>query len=350
MDFPIFTGTQGHCHIQGIAVDQKKGYIYYSFTTKLIKSTFSGEIVGSVDGLVGHLGCIDFCEADGRVYGSLEYKNDVIGRGVRKALAIEQELEDAFYAAIFDVDRIDRMHMDAQQDGIMTVVYLQDVYEDYKGTGINQKGETVPHRYGCSGIDGMTIGPMFGEKDGKLYLFTAYGIYSETDRSDNDHQILLGYDLSDLKQYEKPLAQMETHRYGPEKKRKLFIYTGNTEYGIQNLEYDAYTNCYFMAVYPGFKTEFPNYHLFAVDASEAPKTERLKGLAEKGEMLTLAAMGKRHEPTGIRGWHFPHGSTGLYAFGDGTYWISEHHTARTGQCSYIYPYVFDEGKGFVLDL
>ena len=71
MKQPIYTGTWGGCHIQGIAVDKKNGYIYYSFTTKLIKATLDGDIVGSVDGLIGHLGCIAFCEADGRVYGSL---------------------------------------------------------------------------------------------------------------------------------------------------------------------------------------------------------------------------------------------------------------------------------------
>ena len=71
MKLPIFTGAWGNCHIQGIAVDLKKGYIYYSFTTKLIKATLDGEVVGSLDGLVGHLGCLAFTEADGCVYGSL---------------------------------------------------------------------------------------------------------------------------------------------------------------------------------------------------------------------------------------------------------------------------------------
>ena len=79
MKHPIFTETWGNCHIQGIAVDKKNGYIYYSFTTKLVKATLDGKIVGSVDGLVGHLGCIAFNEKDGCVYGSLEYKNDIIG-------------------------------------------------------------------------------------------------------------------------------------------------------------------------------------------------------------------------------------------------------------------------------
>lgn len=55
MNQPIYTGTWGGCHIQGIAVDKKNGYIYYSFTTKLVKATLDGEIIGSVDGLIGHL-------------------------------------------------------------------------------------------------------------------------------------------------------------------------------------------------------------------------------------------------------------------------------------------------------
>ena len=60
MKNPIFTGLWGNCHIQGIAVDKNNGFIYYSFTTKLIKATLDGEIVGTVDGLMGHLGCIAF--------------------------------------------------------------------------------------------------------------------------------------------------------------------------------------------------------------------------------------------------------------------------------------------------
>ena len=71
MEGSIFTGYWGNYHIQGIAVDKKGGYIYYSFTTKLVKATLDGKIIGSVDGIVGHLGCIAFNEEDGCVYGSL---------------------------------------------------------------------------------------------------------------------------------------------------------------------------------------------------------------------------------------------------------------------------------------
>ena len=56
----IFSGYHGACHCQGIAVDMQKGYIYYSFTTKLVKSDLHGNIIGSVESLTGHLGCIDF--------------------------------------------------------------------------------------------------------------------------------------------------------------------------------------------------------------------------------------------------------------------------------------------------
>ena len=350
MNYPIFTGTHGNCHIQGIAVDQKKGYIYYSFTTMLIKSTLEGEIVGSVNGLTGHLGCIDFNEEDGRVYGSLEYKNDVIGRGILKALGKEQEIKDAFYIVMFDVDKIDRMDMDAEKDGVMTAVFLKEVYDDFKGTGLNKAGEVVAHKYGCSGIDGTTIGPMPGADDGKQYLFVTYGVYRDESRADNDYQVMLCYDIADWAQYEQPLSQEAMHRNGPAAPtRKFFVFTGNTTYGVQNLEYDAYTNRFLMAVYRGFKPEYPNYDLYAVDATVAPQVQDLQGLNEKGEVLTLAKAGKLHEASGVYGWNFPHGSTGLWAKGDGTYLISENHVGKTGQCSYIYEYAYDEARGFVIN-
>ncbi len=350
MKQPIYTGSWGKCHIQGITVDLKKGFIYYSFTTKLIKATLSGEIVGSVDGLMGHLGCIDFNEEDGRVYGSLEYKNDSIGKGILRALGSGEQLEDAFYIAIFDVDKIDRMDMDAEQDGIMTSVYLKEVALDYNGFGQNRAGERVPHRYGCSGIDGTAFGPMFGAPDdAKQYLFVAYGIYSDLTREDNDHQILLCYDTKDWSRYERPLSQRSMHQNGPAAPDgKFFIYTGNTTYGVQNLEYDASVHAYWMAVYPGKKPTFPNYKLFAADASAAPRKAKLRGLAEEGMLLELKHAGNLDEKSGIYGWQFSHGDTGLFAAGDGTYYISEHHCSEAGQCSFIYQYVWNEKTPFIL--
>ena len=40
----IFSGRYNTGHCQGIAVDLKKGYIYYSFTTCLVKSDLNGNV------------------------------------------------------------------------------------------------------------------------------------------------------------------------------------------------------------------------------------------------------------------------------------------------------------------
>jgi len=351
MNAPVFTGTWGSCHIQGIAVDRKHGFLYYSFTTMLVKAKLDGTVIGSVDGLVGHLGCIAFCEADGCVYGSLEYKNDAIGKGILHKTQSELSFSDAFYLVRFDVEKIDRFHIPAENSDIMTAVYLKEVADDYHGTGLDTDGKTVAHRYGCSGIDGVTFGPIPGqsEADG-MYLYVAYGIYADINRRDNDRQILLCYDPGMWKDYAAPLNQKAMHHKGPiAPLHKYFVYTGNTTYGVQNLEYDAYTNRFLMAVYCGFKPEYPNYDLYAVDAAVAPQVQDLQGLNEKGEVLTLAKAGKLHEASGVYGWNFPHGSTGLWAKGDGTYLISENHVGKTGQCSYIYEYAYDEARGFVIN-
>ena len=350
MKQPIFTGSWGKCHIQGSAVDEEHGYIYYSFTTKLVKSTLDGKIVGCVDGLMGHLGCIAFNREDRRIYGSLEYKRDAIGREILEKLGQSADLTDAFYIAVFDADKIDRMGMDAEKDGVMKNVYLEEVLRDYSGTGLDRWGNPVPHRYGCSGIDGLTFGPMFGEPpDSKQYLFVSYGVYSDVNRDDNDHQVILCYDTENWDTYAAPLSQSNMHRNGPsEPTDKLFVYTGNTRYGVQNLEYDPYKQVYFMAVYTGEKKQFPNYHLYAADARQAPEVQQLRGLNEYGKVVPLFQGGQRHEPSGIRGCNFPYGSTGLFACGDGRYYISENHVSRSGQCSLIYRYVWDDDAAFVL--
>ena len=68
----IFSGYWGKLHCQGMSMDKEKKFIYYSFTTKLVKTDIEGNIVGSVDRIIGHLGCIDYCDDDGKVYASLE--------------------------------------------------------------------------------------------------------------------------------------------------------------------------------------------------------------------------------------------------------------------------------------
>ncbi len=339
----IFTGYWKSGHIQGIAVDTKRKYIYYSFTTTLVKADLQGNIIGTVTGLMGHLGCIDFNDEDGRLYGSLEFKNDSIGKGILKNLGREASFPDSFYIAIFDVDKIDRIGMDADTDGVMTSVWLKTVVDDFNGTALNG-GRDFKHILGCSGIDGTTFGPMPGSKDDRQYLFVAYGVYSETDRTDNDYQVILCYDTSDWKQFEQPLTQTAMHTSGPDAPlKKLFVYTGNTNYGVQNLEYDAHTGNYLMAVYRGQKEGWPNYAFYVIDGSKAPEKQLLKGVepAAEGEVLSLLPAGEYDEATGTYGFQFKYGTTGMYSFGDGNYYISIDGRQEEGWYSNIRLYRWD---------
>ena len=269
MDLPktIYSGAWNGGHCQGIALDRKNSWMYYSFTTLLVKTDLDGNVLGTVTGLTGHLGCIAFNEEDGLVYGSLEYKNDAIGKGILSHIGSAAQNPDAFYIAIFDGAKIDHMDMDGAQSGVMTAAYLKEVVDDYKAQVALPDGGAAEHRYGCSGIDGTAIGPMFGEKGSRNVLTVAYGIYCDVGREDNDYQVLLCYDIAALKECAKPLWQNDMHTSGPSPIRRLFAYTGNTTYGIQNLEYDPYSNCYLAAVYPGKKEHFPNLPMYAFDAS-----------------------------------------------------------------------------------
>lgn len=317
----IFSGEQDCFHVQGIAVDIERGYVYYSFTTSLVKTDLDGNLIGTVEGITGHLGCISINPDDGRVYGSLEYKPDAIGQGILKNLGKEEmSTEPAFYIAIFEPDKIVRKQMSAESDGVMTTVYVVEAVKDFKAI-VENEGRTVEHRLGCSGIDGLTFAPAIGKnKEGKNLLYVAYGVYGDTSRTDNDYQVILCYDPAKFPKYEQVLSQENMHKSGPEKPLKeYFVYTGNTEWGIQNLCYDSYSDKFFAAVYKGKKTEFKNYSLFAFDRNQKPEKETLRGIYPKEKGLVL----KTFPDAG--GWYFPYGSTGVTSIGDGYFYISHNH-------------------------
>ncbi|AXG82987.1 hypothetical protein [Streptomyces paludis] len=317
-------------HLQGMAVDRRKGVLYFSFTDLLVKTDLRGTPLGSVTGFTGHLGDLDFDERDGRVYGSLEYK-----------------AAKAFYIAVFDGDRITRMGMDAASAGVVSTVHLQEVVKDYTadmdGDGVfdGNTANTLDHRYGCSGIDGVAFGPALDGRPG-LLLTVAYGIYANTARADNDHQVLLQYDVRDWRTYARPLTERDPHTSGPAAPDgKYFVYTGNTTYGVQNLEYDGATGNWLMAVYKGRKTAFPNYSLFVVDGSKRPVQGELRGQPrpERGPLLSLLPQGLHHPESGVYGWESA-GQYGLVALDDGRFYVGEAGTApgdggplRTGRAA-----------------
>ena len=320
----IFSGKWGKCHCQGMTMDRERRYIYYSFTTVLVKTDIDGNLIGYVENIAGHLGCIDYCDADGKVYASLEYKNDAIGKGILGRIGkADVKLRDGFYIAIFDGDKIDRPGMNAATDGVMTAAYLKTVYDDYSGS-VTTDGGTVPHIHGCSGIDGVTFAPRFGAKEGGDYLYVAYGVYGDTLRTDNDYKVLLAYDTKGWKRFEQPLSQGSLHKSGPAAPdHKYFVRTGNTSWGIQNLAYDpASGNCY-AAVYKGKKSQYPNYSLFVIDGVKPARRELLQGFdtPTEGEVISLVPAGK--SAGGIYGWDFKWGTTGLCPLGGGYFYISQ---------------------------
>lgn len=305
-------------HVQGIATDAKREFMYYSCTTFLAKTDMNGNLIGTVKGIAGHLGCIAYNYDDGKVYASLEYKHDRIGADILKAINNTGETSidvlDGFYVAVFDVDKIDRIDMDAESDGIMTAVHLKEVIDDYTAEG---------HRHGCSGIDGITFAPLPGSDDPQKYLYVAYGIYGDLNRTDNDYQVILRYDISNWNTYQKPLLQKKMHRSGPQTPdSKYFVYTGNTTYGIQNLEYDEKTGYMFAAVYRGGKEQFPNYPMYVIDLTKSAHNASLKHSSEEHEVLTLAPIGTEHKPSGIHGIEFQYGATGMISLGDGYFYFS----------------------------
>lgn len=313
----IYSGLQGKHHVQGIAVDPIKGYAYFSFTTRFVKTRLDGTLVGTIDGLDGHLGCLSFNKADGKVYGSMEYKNDEIGTGISGDRA--KSRASHFCIAAIDVDRIDRPGMSPAE--VVNEIDIPEVADDY-AAHVTNRGRDVEHRYGCSGIDGIAFAPQPGKRGSRDVLYIAYGIYGDSTRTDNDYQVLLAYDIN---------------------KRRLldryFVYTGNTSWGIQNLCYDPANDVLFAAVYRGIKPQYPNYTLFAIDLGAKAKKEQLRGFdsGEKGKVLPLKKWGLHHAATDTYGWNFPLGSTGLTSLGGGLFYIS-HNSTRPEQNTTLHLY------------
>lgn len=289
-------------HVQGIAWDAATGRMYMSFTTRFVVAEADGTVVGSIDRINGHLGAMTFDPKSRRVYASLECKDDAIGQGVAQSLGTETFKESTFYIAEIDVDAITGMGI--PEAAVLRRILVTPACEDYADS-VQLGGRTLPHRYACSGIDGITIGPRFGknsQRSRNKFLYVAYGIYGDNSRADNDHQVILQY----------PLKRLQRRCPKP---RKIFIHTGNTNWGVQNLAYDRATDQMFLAVYKGSKSDFPNYDLFAVPMSQHLRRSHLNGAPYERRKVLHATVGDA--------WHYPLGSCGLCPIGNGQWYIAD---------------------------
>lgn len=205
--------------------------------------------------------------------------------------------------------------------------------DDYSAK-VEVGGKTFDHRFACSGIDGVSFGPRIGKKSGAHFLTVAYGVYGDKNRSDNDYQVLLQYDIAKWAKYAQPLSLNNPSFKGPAKPAaRYFVHTGSTDWGVQNLEYDKSSGIWYMAVYRGKKPNFPNYNMYAFNATAKPVKEKLDGVPYHGKdkVIPLAEGGLRDNATGISGWNFAYGSTGMHALGNGYFYFSENYASKDGQ-------------------
>ena len=322
----------GKHHVQGIAYDPDASKMYYSFTDRFMVTDMEGSILGSVCHIQGHLGAMVFDRESRRVYASLECKDDVIGQG----LSDFAKGRSMFYIAIIDVDKVTSTDMDSEGNEAFKIVCVREATRDYH-----------TRFYGCSGIDGVAIAPKIGKKAGKNYLYVAYGIYGDAKRTDNDSQILLRYDMKNLDKYAGTVRFGEFYSEGPVKPLdKYFVYTGNTNWGVQNMAYDPSLGKMFLFVYKGSKEQFTNYDVFTFDLWKKPVKRGLPGV----EYDT-----SRHPVIGswedqVSGLFFKYGSTGVSPLGDGRFYFSENGKSEATGKQYCRARLYRwDGEGFILD-
>lgn len=309
---PVVHAEGGSHHVQGIACDRDAGFMYFSFTTSFVKTDLQGKVIGTVEHIQGHLGAMVFNKKDRKVYASLECKDDVIGAG----LSDFAKGKSMFYIAIIDVDKVTSVGMDSEDNDAFRIVCVKDATDDYHGK-----------RYGCSGIDGVAIAPKMGRKGGEDFLYVAYGIYSDTTRTDNDYQVLLRYGFDELNGYSGKVKFGEFYDQGPSHPAdKYFIYTGNTNWGVQNLAYDPSSCRMLMFVYKGVKTAFPNHSVFYFDLSAKPSQGLLAGVPYDTDEHPV--VGTPDLP--VEGLDFKYGSTGVSPLGGGYFYISENGRNEAG--------------------
>lgn len=309
-------------HCQGVAIDKKNGYVYFSYTSMIVKIDWNGKIIGSVTGIKGHLGDLSFNEKDGKVYCSYNPSG-----------------KKAIYIAIFNVDKINKQGLKPTKD-IMRTVHLNEAYKDYthdyNGDGKVEGDVLSPdHRYGCSGIDAVCFGPSFKGDSGKDNLLTVcYGIFRNKNRDDNDYQVLLQYDVTGWwDNYGQPYSASKFHHTGPENcDGKYFVYTGNTNYGVQTIEYFDELNLWFLNCYDGNKPQFKKFTLFIVDGDVNPEKKKLKGQpkTDKQYVLSLYQDGVYDEKNDIYGWYCTYGVQGMAYIGDGLFYIAQPYLNWTG--------------------
>ncbi len=199
-------------HMQGFS--SGNGYMYWSFTDTLVKTTLEGIVKCQVYVGGGHLGDCDY--HDGKIYASF-MKNALPGH--------EWADWSGYKLYIFDAEDL----------RLLNSINL-DICDYYKSITC-----TPEDTRGFQGIDGVAIAP--DPVSGEDKVFIACALFTGEKYS---NQIILQFDLD---------GKYETEYHIP---------TGNTVFGIQNLDYDAENKEFWFTTYGGSQPYQPKEVLYCI--------------------------------------------------------------------------------------
>lgn len=208
----IIETVHQNLHLQGFA--KGGSYLYWSFTDSLVKTTLTGTVKCQTEIRTGHLGDCDWY--DGKIYATL------LGKPLPG-----HRWDDwtAFEVYVFSDD-------DLALKRIIPLTVCNDYW--------TESGSSADTR-GFAGVDGITVAPDPQSGDPKLFIACAL---RDDDRFGD--QIILQYTLD---------GQYETEYRIP---------TGNTVFGIQNLDYDRENGVFWFTTYEPKRDSQPTDRLFCV--------------------------------------------------------------------------------------
>lgn len=272
----------GRSHMQGACVDSDFKYMYFSYTDVLAKVEIAtGELVASVVGFDGHIGCLDFY--DGYVYASLP-------TGTKS------------YIAVFDPDQLTSVGMNIKTmknaNAVRGILLDEPTRRERDAVDpnlfIGQSGDAYGHYLGNTSNDGVTIGKWPGGTDNELYLITTTGTLKRqgAPRYDNMYTVVYFYKLSDIWKTEgntwtrpfsneRALAPEIEDGEALSTAKIMYVFHGNMNYSIQNIEYEWDTgdlSAYCYESIDGFSES-----MFVIDGSVEPTYKTLE-LGQNNEM------------------------------------------------------------------
>ena len=203
--------THQNCHMQGFTSDAKREYMFWSFTDSLVKTNMNGTMICQVHVGGGHFGGLDW--HDGKIYVSyMKYPSPWT------------YFEDWRGFQIY-----------VYEDKDLRLLRIIDIAECME----MKKNKTD----GFQGIDGVAFGKVPGEEGDQLLVAVAL----ETGEAYSNQMFL---------EIDEETAKI---------KRIFKIPAGNKVYGIQNLDYEADTGCYWFTTYDGGKPYMEKETLYCVD-------------------------------------------------------------------------------------